>query len=180
MNSLNKKKRSKYVNRYELVDSFVHCDNCNSDIPVRGNRDQGYVLRSHFSLCSKKVTSSSSESRKQNNQTDIINEENESNDVNDESGHEMPGETHYDNPGTVIDPLRPDRQYLKYQQDLSQAYLRQLIKMNRKGDMTASVQNNIDIASFVVDNNLTTKQFEGLMKLLNNIVSRECETHSTV
>ena len=83
MNSLNKKKR-KYRNRYEIVDSFVHCDNCNSDIPARGDREQGYVLRAYFRSCTKKVSSSSPDSESR-----ILNEENESNanDVNDENRH---------------------------------------------------------------------------------------------
>jgi hypothetical protein len=174
MSLLNKKKR-KPRNRFQIIESYVHCDNCNTDIPVRGDRDQERVIRSHFSLCKKITSSSSSESsRKQN-------DENES---NDENGHDIHDETHDDNPGTVIDlkdiedPLKPDQLYLIYQVKLSQAYRLPLLKMNKKGDLKACVQNHIEIASYVVDNSLNTTQFDNLMILMNNVVSRECQTHS--
>ena len=92
-----------------------------------------------------------------------------------------------DNTGTVIDDskdieeyLEPNLDYYHYQLKLSEAYKCQSIKLNKKGDKTACVQNNIDISSFVVDNNLSGTQFEDLMKLINNVVSRECEAQSSV
>ena len=75
MRSLNKQKR-KYRNRYEIADSFVHCDNCNSDIPVRGDRDQRWVLRGHLGYCvSTKIKTtqsrSSSQSQQQQNESSV-------------------------------------------------------------------------------------------------------------
>ena len=64
MSSFNKKKRKSQSKYSELVVSVVNCPNCNYDIPVRGERDQGYVLRAHFSVCTKRTTSGSSQSQK--------------------------------------------------------------------------------------------------------------------
>ena len=76
--------------------------------------------------------------------------------------------------------MEPNLDYYIYQLKLSEAYKCQSIKLNKKGDKTACVQNNIDISSFVVDNNLSGTQFEDLMKLINNVVSRECKAQSSV
>ena len=106
MSSLNNKKRKSRSTYTQLIESFVHCHICNSDIPVKGERDERRVLRGHqASSChctTSKSTPTSSLSKQQQNESNV-------DDVNIENGYE----TYDNNSGALIDdpiddPLKPD------------------------------------------------------------------------
>ena len=178
------KKERKTQSRREEIVSFIYCSKCNSDIAVKVNRNPSHVLRGHQRSCSKPSCSQShpiNSDEKSNDDVaeyydDDFNNENIEIDMNDGNN----GNDDDDNNGVPIndrnqvkDPVKPNRFYFKYQKELSKAYKRQQVKINNRGGLKGNVQNNIDIASFMIDKNLSNTDFNDLMTLINNIVARE-------